>query len=35
VPSNLIASQFGFQPVGMLEFADRQTIQEAPAVSFT
>jgi LemA protein len=35
VPSNLIAGQFGFQPVGMLEFADRQTIQEAPAVSFT
>lgn len=35
VPSHLIASQFGFQPVGMLEFADRQSIQEAPAVSFT
>ncbi len=35
MPSNLIASQFGFQPVGMLEFADRETIQEAPAVSFT
>jgi LemA protein len=35
VPSSLIASQFGFQPVGMLEFADRETIQEAPAVSFT
>jgi len=35
VPSNLIAGQFGFQPVGMLEFADRETIQEAPAVSFT
>jgi LemA protein len=35
VPSNLIASQFGFQPVGMLEFADREAIQEAPAVSFT
>ncbi len=35
VPSTLIASQFGFQPVGMLEFADRETIQEAPAVSFT
>jgi LemA protein len=35
VPSNLIAGQSGFQPIGMLEFADRQTIQEAPAVSFT
>jgi LemA protein len=35
VPSNLIASQFGFQLVGTLEFADRETIQEAPAVSFT
>jgi LemA protein len=35
VPSNLIASQSGFQPVGMLEFADREAIQEAPAVSFT
>ena len=35
VPSNLIASQSGFQPVGMLEFADREVIQEAPAVSFT
>jgi LemA protein len=35
VPSNLIAGQFGFQPVGMLEFADREAIQEAPAVSFT
>jgi LemA protein len=34
VPSNLIASQFGFQPVGMLEFADREIIQEAPAVAF-
>ena len=35
VPSNLIAGQFGFQPVGMLEFADREAIQEAPAVSFS
>jgi LemA protein len=35
VPSNLIAGQFGFQPVGMLEFADREAIQEAPAVAFS
>jgi len=34
VPSNLIARQFGFEPVGMLEFEDRETIQEAPEVSF-
>jgi LemA protein len=34
VPSNLIARQFGFQRVGMLEFADREVIQEAPEVSF-
>lgn len=34
VPSNLIARQFGFRQVGMLEFADRETIQEAPEVSF-
>ena len=34
VPSNLIARQFGFQRVGMLEFADREAIQEAPEVSF-
>jgi len=34
VPSNLIARQFGFERVGMLEFADRETIQEAPEVSF-
>jgi LemA protein len=35
VPSNIIAGQFGFQPVGMLEFEDRRAIQEAPEVSFT
>lgn len=34
VPSNLIARQFGFEPVGMLEFEDRETIQQAPEVSF-
>ena len=34
VPSNLIARQFGFQQVGMLEFADREVIQEAPDFSF-
>lgn len=34
VPSNIIAGQFGFRPVGMLEFADREVIQEAPPVSF-
>ncbi len=34
VPSNLIARQFGFERVGMLEFADREEIQGAPAVSF-
>lgn len=34
VPSNLIARQFGFERVGMLEFADREEIQDAPAVSF-
>lgn len=33
-PSNLIARQFGFEQVGMLEFADREAIQEAPEVSF-
>ncbi|MEX2482271.1 MAG: LemA family protein, partial [Gammaproteobacteria bacterium] len=34
-PSNLVARQFGFEPVGMLEFADREAIQEAPDVSFS
>jgi LemA protein len=33
-PSNLVARQFGFQQVGMLEFADREVIQEAPDFSF-
>jgi LemA protein len=33
-PSNLIARQFGFEQVAMLEFADREAIQEAPEVSF-
>jgi LemA protein len=35
VPSNMVASMFGFTPVGMLEFEDRAAIQEAPEVSFT
>jgi LemA protein len=35
VPSNFVAASFGFSPVGMLEFEDRQAIQEAPPVSFT
>jgi len=34
VPSNFVAGAFGFTPVGMLEFEDRQAIQEAPKVSF-
>lgn len=34
VPSNVVANMFGFQRVGMLEFQDRETIQEAPEVSF-
>lgn len=34
VPSNFVASAFGFTTVGMLEFEDRQAIQEAPKVSF-
>ncbi|MEQ8369854.1 MAG: LemA family protein [Alphaproteobacteria bacterium] len=34
VPSNLIARQFGFTTVGMLEFADREAIGKAPDVSF-
>ena len=33
-PSNLVARQFGFQQVGMLEFADREVIQDAPDFSF-
>jgi LemA protein len=35
VPSNFIAGMFGFSTVGMLEFADRVAIQEAPEVKFT
>ncbi|TVS00735.1 MAG: LemA family protein, partial [Rhodospirillales bacterium] len=35
VPSNLIANVFGFRTAGLLEFADRETIQAAPDVSFT
>lgn len=35
VPSNFVAGAFGFQRIAMLEFEDRQTIQEAPDVSFT
>lgn len=35
VPSNFIAGPFGFQKVGMLEFEDRDAIQQAPKVSFS
>jgi LemA protein len=35
VPSNLVANMFGFTPIGMLDFEDREAIQEAPEVSFT
>lgn len=35
VPSNFIADRFGFAPIGMLEFADREVIQAAPDVSFS
>ena len=35
VPSNFVASMFGFKEVGMLEFEDREAIQEAPDVKFT
>lgn len=34
VPSNFVASTFGFREVGMLEFEDREAIQQAPKVSF-
>jgi LemA protein len=34
VPSNFVAGAFGFTPVGMLEFEDREAIQQAPKVSF-
>ncbi|MCK8515884.1 LemA family protein [Methylonatrum kenyense] len=34
VPSNIIAGMFGFQPATMLEFEDREAIQQAPQVSF-
>lgn len=35
VPSNFVASTFGFNEVGMLEFEDREAIQQAPKVSFS
>lgn len=35
VPSNMIAGPFGFRRIGMLEFEDREAIQQAPSVSFT
>lgn len=35
VPSNFVASIFGFERIGLLEFEDRETIQQAPDVSFT
>lgn len=34
VPSNFVAGAFGFKIVGMLDFEDRQAIQQAPKVSF-
>lgn len=34
VPSNFVANTFGFHEIGMLEFEDRQAIQQAPRVSF-
>ncbi len=34
VPSNFIAGAFGFREVGMLDFDDREAIQQAPNVSF-
>ena len=34
VPSNLVAGATGFEPVGMLEFEDREALQQAPDVSF-
>jgi LemA protein len=34
VPSNFVASSFGFKEIGMLEFEDREAIQQAPRVSF-
>ncbi|MCT7374226.1 LemA family protein [Chelativorans salis] len=34
VPSNFIANTFGFREIGMLEFEDREVIQQAPRVSF-
>jgi len=35
VPSNFVASTFGFREIGMLEFEDREAIQQAPKVSFS
>lgn len=35
VPSNFIASMFGFRTASMLEFEDREQIQSAPSVSFS
>jgi LemA protein len=35
VPANMIAGPFGFRRAEMLEFADREAIQEPPTVSFT
>jgi len=35
VPSNFVAQTFGFKRVDMLEFADREAIQEAPEVKFS
>jgi LemA protein len=35
VPSNFVAGAFGFSTVGLLEFEDREAIQQAPGVSFS
>ncbi len=34
VPSNLVAGMFGFRTATMLEFEDREAIQQVPEVSF-
>lgn len=35
VPTNLIAGMFGFKAASLLEFADREAIQDMPSASFT
>lgn len=35
IPSNFIAGPFGFREESLLEFADRDAIQEMPSASFT